>query len=69
MDIKQLQTQHRFIKKFLLNIGVQQLLAFFEQKIKMLIKRDNFSQPSLLIFTKGANISGGHCRCKYHVLV
>ncbi len=34
---------------------------FFERKIKRINNADLFSQPPLLIFTKGANISGGHC--------
>ncbi len=34
---------------------------FFEWKIKRINNADLFSQPPLLIFTKGANISGGHC--------
>ncbi len=34
---------------------------FFEWKIKSINDADLFSQPTLLIFTKGANISGGHC--------
>ncbi len=34
---------------------------FFEWKIKRISNADLFSQPPLLIFTKGANISGGHC--------
>ncbi len=34
---------------------------FFEWKIKMINNPDLFSQPLLLMFTKGANISGGHC--------
>ncbi len=32
---------------------------FFEWKIKRINNADLFSQPPLLIFTKGANISGG----------
>ncbi len=35
---------------------------FFEWKIKRINNADLFSQPPLLIFIKGANISGGHCR-------
>ncbi len=34
---------------------------FFERKIKRINNADLFSQPPLLIFIKGANISGGHC--------
>ncbi len=34
---------------------------FLEWKIKRINNADLFSQPPLLIFTKGANISGGHC--------
>ncbi len=34
---------------------------FFEWKIKRINNADLFSQPPLFIFTKGANISGGHC--------
>ncbi len=34
---------------------------FFEWKIKRIKNADLFSQPPLVIFTKGANISGGHC--------
>ncbi len=34
---------------------------FFEWKIKRINNADLFSQPPLVIFTKGANISGGHC--------
>ncbi len=34
---------------------------FFEWKIKRINNADLFSQPTLVIFTKGANISGGHC--------
>ncbi len=34
---------------------------FFEWKIKTINNGDLFSQPHLIIFTKGANISGGHC--------
>ncbi len=35
---------------------------FFEGKIKRINNADLFSQLPLLIFIKGANISGGHCR-------
>ncbi len=35
--------------------------AFFELKIKSVNNADLSSQPPLLIFIKGANISGGHC--------
>ncbi len=38
---------------------------FFEGKIKRINNADLFSQPPLLIFIKGANISGGHCMCIY----
>ncbi len=31
------------------------------KKIKRTNNADLFSQPPLLIFIKGANISGGHC--------
>ncbi len=34
---------------------------FIEWKIKRINNADLFSQPPLLIFIKGANISGGHC--------
>ncbi len=34
---------------------------FSEGKIKRINNADLFSQPPLLIFIKGANISGGHC--------
>ncbi len=34
---------------------------FFEWKIKRIKNADLFSQSPLLIFIKGANISGGHC--------
>ncbi len=34
---------------------------FFEGKIKRINNADLFSQPPLLIFIKGANISEGHC--------
>ncbi len=42
---------------------------FFEWKIKRINNADLFSQPPLVIFTKGANISGGHCMfsCCAHV--
>ncbi len=36
---------------------------FFEGKIKRINNADLFSQLPLLIFIKGANISGGHCIC------
>ncbi len=36
---------------------------FFEGKIKRINNADLFSQLPLLIFIKGANISGGHCTC------
>ncbi len=35
---------------------------FFEWKIKRINNADLFSQLPLLIFIKGANISGGHCK-------
>ncbi len=39
-----------------------ELCKFFEWKIKKIDDADLFSQPPLLIFTKGPNISGGwHC--------
>ncbi len=38
---------------------------FIEWKIKRINNADLFSQPPLLIFIKGANISGGHCTWKY----
>ncbi len=38
---------------------------FFEWKIKRINNADLFSQPLLLIFNKGANISGGHCMYVY----
>ncbi len=34
---------------------------FIEWKIKRINSADLFSQPPLLIFIKGAHISGGHC--------
>ncbi len=34
---------------------------FIEWKIKRINNADLFSQPPLLIFIKGAHISGGHC--------
>ncbi len=37
---------------------------FLEWKIKRINNADLFSQPPLLIFIKGANISGGHCMQK-----
>ncbi len=37
-----------------------ELCEFFEWKIKRINNADLFSQPPLLIFIKGANISGGH---------
>ncbi len=37
---------------------------FFEGKIKRINNADLFSQLPLLIFIKGANISGGHCILK-----
>ncbi len=37
----------------------------FEWKIKKINNEDLFSQPPLLIFTKGVNISGGHCTYTY----
>ncbi len=39
---------------------------FFEWKIKRINNADLFSQPPLVIFTKGANISGGHCKNQKH---
>ncbi len=36
---------------------------FFEWKIKRINNADLFSQTPFLTFIKGANISGGHCRC------
>ncbi len=41
---------------------------FFEWKIKRINNADLFSQPPLLIFIKGANISGGHCKYKNKTL-
>ncbi len=38
-----------------------EFFEFFEWKIKRINNADLFSQPPLVIFTKGANISGGHC--------
>ncbi len=38
---------------------------FFEWKIKRINNADLFSQPPLLIFIKGANISGGDCICRW----
>ncbi len=40
---------------------------FIEWKIKRINNADLFSQPPLLIFIKGANISGGHC-ITYNIL-
>ncbi len=42
---------------------------FFEWKIKRINNADLFSQPPLLIFIKGANISGGHCTYNLNVLM
>ncbi len=42
---------------------------FFEWKIKRINNADLFSQPPLLIFIKGANISGGHCIYYYIYLL
>ncbi len=42
---------------------------FFEWKIKRINNADLFSQPPLIIFTKGANISGGHCIFHYILVV
>ncbi len=45
---------------------------FFEGKIKRINNADLFSQLPLLIFIKGANISGGHCitqGCKFKCLI
>ncbi len=41
---------------------------FIEWKIKRINNADLFSQPPLLIFIKGANISGGHCILSAHVI-
>ncbi len=42
---------------------------FFEWKIKKINNADLFSQPPLLIFTKGVNISGGRTvLCKHKLL-
>ncbi len=38
-----------------------EICNFFEGKIKRINNADLFSQLPLLIFIKGANISGGHC--------
>ncbi len=38
-----------------------EFFEFFEWKNKKINDADLFSQPPLLIFTKGANISGGNC--------
>ncbi len=43
------------------------LWIFFEWKIKRINNADLFSQPPLLIFTNGANISGGHCIHMYNI--
>ncbi len=40
-----------------------EICEFFEWKIKKINDTDLFSQPPMLIFTKGANISGRHCMC------
>ncbi len=42
-------------------------LEFFEGKIKRINNADLFSQLPLLIFIKGANISGGHCINDFYV--
>ncbi len=42
---------------------------FFEWKIKRINNADLFSQPPLLIFIKGANISGGHCIYIFYYLL
>ncbi len=42
---------------------------FFEWKIKRINNADLFSQPPLLIFIKGANISGGHCMSKSGAII
>ncbi len=42
-----------------------ELCEFIEWKIKRINNADLFSQPPLLIFIKGANISGGHCTLLY----
>ncbi len=39
---------------------------FLEGKIKRINKADLFSQLPLLIFIKGANISGGHCISQHY---
>ncbi len=44
---------------------VRIFVIFFERKIKKINDADLFSQTPLLIFTKGANISGGHCMSVY----
>ncbi len=43
-----------------------ELCDFFEWKIKRINNADLFSQPPLLIFIKGAIISGGHCVYMYN---
>ncbi len=39
--------------------------CIFLMKDKRINNADLFSQPPFLIFTKSANISGGHCMCIY----
>ncbi len=43
-----------------------EIFYIFEWKIKRINDAHLFSQPPLLIFTKGANISGGHCTSGFH---
>ncbi len=46
--------------KFLL---YNERLIFVIKKIKRINNADTFSQPSLIIFTKGADIFGHNCSC------
>ncbi len=47
--------------KFLLSNERLDFCEFFKQKIKRINNADSFSQPSLNIFTKGADIFGHDC--------
>ncbi len=42
-------------------------MNLLSEKIKRINNADLFSQLPLLIFIKGANISGGHCMNKYQI--
>ncbi len=47
--------------KFLLSNERLDICDFFKYKIKRINYADSFSQPSLIIFTKGANNSDHDC--------